>query len=212
MKHIVILVSGNGTNLQAILNAHHTTKITSKIIAVISNNSNAFAIKRAQLAQITTHIVSDKQYKKLELFNKILIKTVKIYNPDLIVLAGYMRILNIEFVTHYAGKILNIHPSLLPKYPGLNTHQRAIENGEKQHGTSIHFVTEQLDSGPIILQVAVPIFYTDTKHTLKMRVKYQENIIYPRVIQWFIDGRLEMRENSAWLDGKKLPNTGYKKN
>ncbi|VFP79937.1 phosphoribosylglycinamide formyltransferase [Candidatus Erwinia haradaeae] len=211
MKQIVILVSGNGTNLQAILDAHLTTKISSKIAAVISNNSNAFAIKRAQLAHVTTHVITDKQYKKSKLFNKILIKTIKTYNPDLIILAGYMRILNTEFVTYYSGKILNIHPSLLPKYPGLKTHQRAIENGEKQHGTSIHFVTEQVDNGPIVLQVAVPIFYTDTEYTLKMRVKYQENIIYPRVIKWFIDGRLEMRENSAWLDGKKLPNTGYKK-
>ncbi|VFP86937.1 phosphoribosylglycinamide formyltransferase [Candidatus Erwinia haradaeae] len=210
MKQIVILVSGYGTNLQAILNAHLTTEISSKIAAVISNNSNAFAIKRAELAHVATHIIEEERYKKSELFNKILIKTVKIYNPDLIVLAGYMRILNIEFVTCYTGKILNIHPSLLPKYPGLKTHQRAIENGEKQHGTSIHFVTEQIDNGPIILQVTVPIFYNDTEHTLKMRVKYQENIIYPRVIKWFIDGRLEMHENSAWLDGRRLPHAGYK--
>ncbi|VFP86564.1 Phosphoribosylglycinamide formyltransferase [Candidatus Erwinia haradaeae] len=210
MKRIIILVSGDGTNLQAILNTYHATEISSRVVAVISNNSNAFAIKRARLAQIRTHVLAGSKYKKPELFDKTLLKTVEIYNPDLIVLAGYMRILNIEFITCYCGKILNIHPSLLPKYPGLNTHRRAIEHGEKQHGASVHFVTEKVDDGPIILQVAVPIFYTDTEHTLEMRVKYQENIIYPRVIKWFIDDRLEMRNSSAWLDGKKLPNTGYK--
>lgn len=131
------------------------------------------------------------------------------YNPDVIILAGYMRILSSEFVRHYRGKMLNIHPSLLPKYPGLHTHQRAIEAGDKEHGTSVHFVTEQLDGGPVILQAKVPIFDEDTVETLTDRVQTQEYRIYPLVAQWFVEERLEMREGKAYLDGKQLGMHGY---
>lgn len=131
------------------------------------------------------------------------------YQPDLVVLAGFMRILTADFVKHYAGKMLNIHPSLLPKYPGLHTHRKAIENGDSEHGTSVHFVTEELDGGPVILQAKVPIFAEDSEEAVVERVKAQEHNIYPLVVQWFIDDRLVMKDNLAYLDGQCLPPQGY---
>jgi phosphoribosylglycinamide formyltransferase-1 len=126
-----------------------------------------------------------------------------------VVLAGYMRILSPEFVGHYAGRLINIHPSLLPKYPGLNTHSQVLENGDEVHGTSVHFVTEELDGGPVILQAKVPVFEGDDEEDITARVQNQEHAIYPLVVSWFIEGRLQMRENSAWLDGNKLPPQGH---
>ena len=136
-------------------------------------------------------------------------KQIDEYSPDLIVLAGYMRILSGEFVRHYMGRMINIHPSLLPKYPGLNTYQRAIHAGDEEHGTSVHFVTEQLDGGPVILQAKVPIFDDDTIDTLTERVQTQEYKIYPLVVEWFVNDRLEMRGGKAFLDGKQLGIHGY---
>lgn len=132
------------------------------------------------------------------------------YAPDLIILAGYMRILSAEFVRHYMGKMINIHPSLLPKYPGLNTYQRAILAGDEEHGTSVHFVTEQLDGGPVILQARVPIDDDDTIESLTRKIQEQEHQIYPLVTQWFVEERVEMRDGKAYLDGEPLGIYGYK--
>jgi len=131
------------------------------------------------------------------------------YAPDLVVLAGYMRILSSAFVAHYHDRLVNIHPSLLPKYPGLHTHRQALENGDEEHGTSVHFVTDELDGGPIILQARVPVFAGDSEDEISARVQHQEHAIYPLVISWFVDGRLQMREGKAWLDGQLLPTQGY---
>lgn len=131
------------------------------------------------------------------------------YAPDIVVLAGYMRILSPDFVAHYAGRLINIHPSLLPKYPGLHTHRQVLENGDDVHGTTVHFVTDELDGGPVILQAQVPVFEGDTEEDVTARVQTQEHAIYPLVVSWFVDGRLAMQENKAWLDGVCLPEQGY---
>ena len=131
------------------------------------------------------------------------------YAPDVVVLAGYMRILSPAFVAHYNGRLLNIHPSLLPKYPGLHTHRQVLENGDEEHGTSVHFVTDELDGGPVILQAKVPVFDGDNEDDVTERVQAQEHAIYPLVVSWFVDGRLEMRDGAAWLDGVKLPPQGH---
>ena len=131
------------------------------------------------------------------------------YAPDVVVLAGYMRILSPSFVEHFAGRLLNIHPSLLPKYPGLHTHRQVLENGDEEHGTSVHFVTDELDGGPVILQAKVPVFDGDSEEDVTERVQTQEHAIYPLVVSWVVDGRLEMRDGAAWLDGVKLPPQGY---
>jgi len=204
MKKIVVLVSGNGSNLQALIEAQKQKRINGIISAVFSDRPNAYGVVRAVLATIPTHILDAKDYADLVNFDLVLAKSIDYYQPDLLVLAGYMRILGPTFVQHYKGRILNIHPSLLPKYPGLYTYRQALKNGDKQHGTSVHFVTENLDNGPLILQAKVPIFPSDNEEDLIRRVKIQEYNIYPQVVNWFTEGRLEMRDNTAWLDGTQL--------
>ncbi|WP_392566681.1 phosphoribosylglycinamide formyltransferase [Utexia brackfieldae] len=209
MKKIVVLVSGNGSNLQAIIDACQNGKIAAQIAAVVSNKPGVYALERAQLAHIPTHVIDHHTYATREQFDVAVANIIDQYQPDLIVLAGYMRILTASFVEHYAGKMLNIHPSLLPKYPGLNTHQRAIDAKDSVHGTTVHFVTEQLDGGPIILQAKVPIFPEDEVVDIAQRVVTQEHLIYPLVIKWFIDGRLQMRQDKAYLDDQLLPELGF---
>ncbi|WP_367680245.1 phosphoribosylglycinamide formyltransferase [Candidatus Fukatsuia anoeciicola] len=204
MKKIVVLISGYGSNLQALIKAQQQKQINGIISAVFSNKSNAYGIVRATLAAIPTHVLDAKDYANRVSFDLVLVKAIDYYQPDLIVLAGYMRILSPTFVQHYAGRIINIHPSLLPKYPGLYTYHQALKNGDKQHGTSIHFVTEELDKGPLILQAKVPIFPSDSEEDLVRRVQIQEYNVYPQVVNWFTEGRLEMRNNAAWLDGTQL--------
>lgn len=152
-KNIVVLVSGSGSNLQAILDACDSHTIDASVKAVFSNKADAFGLERAKSASVDAHSVNPKEFNSREEFDHELMVQIDAYQPDLIVLAGYMRILSSEFVRHYAGKMINIHPSLLPKYPGLHTHQRAIDAQDKEHGTSVHFVTEELDGGPVILQL-----------------------------------------------------------
>ncbi|VFP79469.1 phosphoribosylglycinamide formyltransferase [Candidatus Erwinia haradaeae] len=208
MKRIVILVSGYGSNLQAILDSCKKREISGKIVSVVSNDCQAFAIERARLANITTYLVASKLNKK-DFFNQKLLKIVDSCDPDLVVLAGYMKILDIEFVLSYFGRILNIHPSLLPKYPGLYTHRQVLKYRDTQHGASVHFVTEKVDAGPLILQAKIPVSCNDTEYTLSVKVKEQEHKIYPLVVKWFSEGRLEMRgNNQVWLDGCKLPPSG----
>ncbi|MTD28578.1 phosphoribosylglycinamide formyltransferase [Erwinia sorbitola] len=209
MKRIVVLVSGNGSNLQAILDACQQGRINGSIAAVFSNKAEAGGLERARDANVPAHALSAAQFADREAFDRQLMLEMDAYAPDLVVLAGYMRILSPAFVQHYAGRMLNIHPSLLPKYPGLHTHRQAIENGDDEHGTSVHFVTEELDGGPVILQAKVPIFSDDSEADVIARVQHQEHAIYPLVAGWFIDGRLAMRDNAAWLDGQRLPAEGH---
>lgn len=208
-KRIIVLVSGNGSNLQAIINACQNNLINGKIVAVISNKPDVYSLMRAKQANIPSHVINHKEFTSREAFDHQLQLQIEEYQPDLIVLAGYMRILTPHFVQHYSGKMLNIHPSLLPKYPGLNTHRRAMEAGDKEHGTTVHFVTDELDGGPIILQAKVPIFDNDEEQDIVERVLAQEHQIYPLVIKWFCDDRLTMINGRAYLDQTMIPKSGY---
>ena len=199
----VILISGNGSNLQSIID--NADKIDLQISCVISNNKNAFGLKRAESSKIQTYIIEPELFNSKEAFDRELISIIDHHEVELIVLAGYMRILTPLFVSHYFGKILNIHPSLLPKFPGLNTHQRAIDASETAHGVSVHFVTEELDGGPIINQESVIIDNLDTEETLSMKVLKKEHVIYPKVIHWYTQRRLKLIDNfTATLDGKMI--------
>ena len=210
MHNIVVLISGNGTNLQAIIDSCANGIIkNSRIAAVISNKADAYGLQRAQLANIEAVSIAATNYANRQDYDQVLIEKIDAYQPDVIVLAGFMRILSADFVNHYQGRMLNIHPSLLPKYTGLNTHQRAIDAGDTEHGTSVHFVTEELDGGPVILQAKVPIFTTDSVDDVIERVQRQEHNIYPLVIQWLLSQRLLMQNGDAVLDGNKLPPQGY---
>jgi len=199
----VILISGNGSNLQSIID--NADRIDLQISCVISNNKSAFGLKRAESSKIQTAIIEPELYNSKEAFDKELISMIQQYGVELIILAGYMRVLTPKFVSHYFGKILNIHPSLLPKFSGLNTHQRAIDASEKVHGVSVHFVTKELDGGPIISQESVNIEAKDTAKTLSDKVLKKEHTIFPKVIHWYTQRRLKLIDNfTATLDGKIL--------
>jgi len=209
MKNIVVLVSGSGSNLQAIIDACQQKKINGTISAVFSNKTDVFGLERAREAGIPAFSLLPRDYATREAFDNQLITEIDAFEPHLVVLAGYMRILSPDFVAHYSGRLLNIHPSLLPKYPGLHTHRQVLENGDQEHGTSVHFVTEELDGGPIILQAKIPVFPEDEESDIVARVQHQEHAIYPLVVSWFVDGRLAMRDNAAWLDDVCLPAQGH---
>ncbi|MRT54951.1 phosphoribosylglycinamide formyltransferase [Enterobacteriaceae bacterium RIT693] len=209
MKHIVVLISGNGSNLQAIIDACQQKKINGTISAVFSNKADAFGLERAREAGIPAHALAASEFASREAFDRQLMQEIDAWAPDVVVLAGYMRILSPAFVARYSGRLLNIHPSLLPKYPGLHTHRQVLENGDEEHGTSVHFVTDELDGGPVILQAKVPVFEGDDEDEITARVQHQEHAIYPLVVSWFIDGRLKMRHNAAWLDDVQLPPQGH---
>lgn len=209
MKKIVVLISGNGSNLQAILDATLSGKINGKICGVISNKANAYGLERAKQAEIPTFVFSRKQFESNQAMDLAIAKQIEALDADLIVLAGYMKILTPDFTQRFEGKILNIHPSLLPKYAGLNTHQRAIDAGDTEHGMSIHFVNEEVDGGAIVLQAKVPIFPEDNVDELITRIQEQEHRCYPLVVQWFCDDRLSLKQGKAYLDGKLLSVQGY---
>jgi len=206
---IVVLISGGGTNLQAIIDACADSNYPAEVVAVVSNKADAYGLTRAENAGIATVSLSHKEFESREDYDQALIKKIDAFDADLIVLAGFMRILTPDFVQHYQGKLLNIHPSLLPKYQGLNTHQRAIDAGDDVHGVSVHFVTEELDGGPVILQAKVPVFEGDTSDDLAARVHEQEHRIYPLVVKWFAEKRLGMQGDTAILDGNVLAISGY---
>jgi len=211
-KKIVVLISGSGSNLQALIDKLHKQQMndhTAEIVAVISNKADAYGLQRAKDAGIQALTVESKGIASREQYDAQLMSELDNLEPDLILLAGFMRILTPEFVNQYQGKMLNIHPSLLPKYQGVNTHQRAIDAGDKEHGASVHFVTPELDAGPTILQAKVPIFTEDTAKDLAERVLTQEHQIYPLAASWFITGRLIMQEQYAFLDGQQLDKFGY---
>jgi phosphoribosylglycinamide formyltransferase-1 len=205
---IVVLISGSGSNLQAIIDATQNNSIDGEITAVISNRPNVLGLTRAADAGIATSVLDHTLFDSREQYDTALMKEIDSFNPDLVVLAGFMRILTPRLVQKYLGKMLNIHPSLLPKYQGLNTHQRAIDANDKEHGVSVHFVTEELDGGPVILQAKVLIEPDDTAQQLAQRVHKKEHIIYPLVVQWFCEQRLRMEIDNAVLDGQILPKQG----
>lgn len=204
---VVVLISGNGSNLQALIDYPARNY---EIGAVISNRADAFGLQRAQNAGIATAVLDHKAFESREAFDLALMSLIDQYQPDLVVLAGFMRILSSAFVQHYAGKLLNIHPSLLPLYKGTHTHQRVLDAGDREHGVSVHFVTEELDGGPVILQAVVPVLADDTAETLAARVATQEHKIYPEAVSWFAGGRLKVSHGAACLDNQPLPACGIR--
>ncbi|MGW8248923.1 MAG: phosphoribosylglycinamide formyltransferase [Acidiferrobacterales bacterium] len=205
---IVVLISGRGSNLKSIIEAVQNKEIPAKISCVISNRESAGGLQYARDAGIPVEVVNDRDFVSREDFDAELIRAIDRYQPKLVVLAGFMRILGDEFVNHYLGRMINIHPALLPDYPGLNTHERALQDGVERHGATVHFVTPEVDSGPIIIQRAVPVKPDDTPERLAARVLEQEHDIYPTAIQWFVEGRLSIDGNQVLLDGQKSPEQG----
>ncbi|AYY81007.1 MULTISPECIES: phosphoribosylglycinamide formyltransferase [Proteus] len=200
MKNIVVLISGNGSNLQAIIDACRANKITGNVVAVLSNKANAYGLERAKQADIPAYFVDPTQFNDSADYDKALIEKIDVYQPDIVVLAGFMRILSPAFVAHYQHKLLNIHPSLLPKYPGLHTHRQVLANKDPFHGVTVHFVTEELDGGPMIIQARIPVFPDDTEQSLQARIQIEEYRIYPLAIRWLAEDRLTMKNNQAYLD------------
>ena len=208
---IVVLISGNGSNLQAIIDAincpadaQDKLPLPVDIKLVISSKKNAYGLERAQRAGIKTALLEDSGYETREDYDRALQLLIDEQQPELVVLAGFMRILSEGFVNHYQDKLINIHPSLLPRFRGLNTHQRALDAGEKEHGATVHLVTPELDDGPLILQSKVPVFPDDTVETLAKRVLEQEHIIYPLVIRWIAESRLTVDQHRLFFDSQPL--------
>jgi len=200
----VVLISGSGSNLQAIIDAINRGEINAELKAVISNRRDAFGLQRARRAAIPSAVIDHAEFRDRSAFDRELVRRIGAYRPKLIVLAGFMRILTPVFINRFEGCVLNIHPSLLPKLRGLHTHERALESGERTHGCSVHFVTNELDGGPVILQARVPVLAGDTPATLAARVLEKEHIIYPLCIQWYCEGRLFMANGQVMMNGKPL--------
>ena len=198
---IAVLISGSGSNLQAIINHIQQKKLNAVINGVISNKPNVTGLQRAEAAGIPTYIIDNRDYPNRETYDRALGSIIDQLNVKLIVMAGFMRILSDFFVDQYRGQLINIHPSLLPKYPGLHTHRKVISHGDKYHGTSIHFVTEELDGGPIIAQKSFQVPTDATEDKLMDQVKSLEHQLYPLVIQWFADGRISLIDNKISFDG-----------
>ncbi|MPS41941.1 MAG: phosphoribosylglycinamide formyltransferase [Pseudomonas sp.] len=207
--NVVVLISGSGSNLQALIDSGGHDGNPARIAAVICNRADAYGLERAKQAGIATGLLDHKQFDGRDAFDAALIQAIDAHQPDLVVLAGFMRILTPGFVQHYAGRLLNIHPSLLPKHKGLHTHQRALEAGDSEHGCSVHFVTEELDGGPLVVQAVLPIKADDTAESLARRVHQQEHQIYPLAVRWFAEGRLRLGAQGAMLDGQPLPASGH---
>ena len=195
MRNIVILISGRGSNMQAIVEAAKQERWPARIAAVISNRADAKGLAYAAQHGIPALTVASADYASRALFDAALQEAVDVFEPDLLVLAGFMRILTPGFVAHYAGRLLNIHPSLLPSFPGLATHEQALAAGVKLHGATVHFVTAELDHGPIVAQAAVAVHADDTPDTLAERILVQEHQMYPRAVRWFIEGHLKLVNN-----------------
>jgi phosphoribosylglycinamide formyltransferase-1 len=192
MKKLVILISGRGSNMEAIIRACADEGWAAQVAAVIANRPDAAGLAFAASHGIATAVVDHRQFPDRDSFDAALAREIDSFGPDLVVLAGFMRVLTAGFVDHYAGRMLNVHPSLLPSFPGLKTHQQALDAGVRLHGASVHFVTSQLDHGPIVAQAAVPVEAGDTPATLAERVLATEHIIYPRAVRWFVEGRLAL--------------------
>ena len=209
-KRIAVLISGSGSNLQAIIDAIDSGSINAEIALVISNKNDAYGLTRAKNAGIETLVLQHTDYSSRYDFDQALLQNIDEFQVDLVVLAGFMRILSPEFVSHYANRMLNIHPSLLPKYKGLNTHLRALQANDDEHGCSVHFVTPELDDGPIILQTVVTIDADETLDSLQQKVHKTEHIAYPKAITWYCANRLQFIDKKLYLDSELLGDTGFK--
>ena len=205
---LAILISGRGSNMQAFIEACASGELDAQISVVISNNTNAAGLERAAQAGIATCCIDHRAFPSREAFDQALVDQLQAHRADLVILAGFMRILTPVFIKPFAGRLLNIHPSLLPKYPGLHTHQRALDAGDTEAGVTVHFVTPELDGGPPIIQARVPIVAGDNAQTLAARVILEEHVIYPLAAQWYLQGRLKLTNQGAYLDGNPIPATG----
>ena len=207
-RRIVVLLSGRGSNFQSLLNASLTGELSGSIDLVISNRPQAGGLAIANNANIDTALIDHQAYATRDAFDADLTGVIDSVSPDLIVLAGFMRILTQGFVSQFAGRLLNIHPSLLPLYPGLNTHQRALDNGDTHAGATVHYVTGELDGGPSVIQAKVPIESGDTKDRLAARILRVEHQIYPQAVNWHLSGRLALQNGVLYKDSVPLPATG----
>ena len=206
MKKLVILISGRGSNMEAIIRAQIPG---AEVSAVIANRPDAEGLAFAVDQGIVTQVVDHKAYPSREAFDAALAETIDALAPDLVVLAGFMRVLTDAFVTRYAGRLLNIHPSLLPSFPGLHTHRKALEAGVRVHGATVHFVTPTLDCGPVVIQAAVPVLPGDDEAALARRVLEQEHRIYPQAVRWFVDGRLTLTDGRVLVQGERAQPGGW---
>ena len=195
----VVLISGRGSNLTALLAAADAGQLGARIVGAISNRPGALGLQSAAARGIATRVVDHRQFVERAQFDAALAEAIDAFNPQLVILAGFMRILGETFVRHYQGRLLNIHPSLLPAYPGLDTHRRALADGVRIHGCTVHFVTPALDHGPVIIQAAVPVLDDDDEATLAARVLAQEHRIYPQAVRWFAEGRLQLQDSRVRL-------------
>ena len=207
---VVVLISGNGNNLQALIDASSDSGYT--ISHVISNNPDAFGLERAERYGISSTVLDHRDFGTRSEFDSALKQAIDDQSPDLVALAGFMRILGPEIVKNFSGRMLNIHPSLLPKYPGINTHQRVLDAGDHEHGATVHFVTEELDGGPLVAQGRIPVSANETAQELAARVLIREQQLYPAVVSWFASGRLCLQQDQIVIDGAKLPREGLQIN
>ena len=210
MTHrLAVLISGTGSNLQAILDAIDAGELPARVSLVLSNKAGAAGLARAERAGVPAQAIDHRGFPDRSSFDQAMNERIDAHGADTVVLAGFMRILSPGFVHHYQGRLINIHPSLLPKYPGLNTHARALEAGDREHGCSLHFVTDELDGGPLIAQARFPVSANDTAETLSEKVQAQEHRLYPQVLRWRAQQRLQMTDQGVELDGERLPPQGF---
>ena len=210
MTHrLAVLISGTGSNLQAILDAIDAGELPARVSLVLSNKAAAAGLARAERAGVPAQAIDHRGFPDRASFDQAMIERIDAHGADTVVLAGFMRILSPGFVRHYQGRLINIHPSLLPKYPGLNTHARALEAGDREHGCSLHFVTDELDGGPLIAQARFPVAANDTAETLSEKVQAREHRLYPQVLRWRAQQRLQMTDQGVELDGERLPPQGF---
>ena len=201
---IGVLVSGGGTNLQSIIDQIHLGDCPANIECVISNIADVYALTRSEQANISHYVISHKDHNSRASFETALIKTLEKHEVNTVVLAGFMRVLENTFISHFSGRILNIHPPLLPKYPGLHTHQRALNSGDSSHGCSVHFATAELDGGPVIIQASMPVLEDDSAESLAKRVLEKEHIIYPMCVRWLCEGKIHYQDGNAYFEGNKI--------
>ncbi|SDO75240.1 formyltetrahydrofolate-dependent phosphoribosylglycinamide formyltransferase [Halomonas shengliensis] len=209
-RRVVVLISGNGSNLQALIDAQGHDELGGEIVAVVSNEPEAYGLTRAREAGIDAVVLPHREYENRDAYDGALIKVIERHEPDLVVLAGFMRILTPRFVQRFLGRLINIHPSLLPAYQGLDTHARALADGVAEHGCSVHFVTEELDGGPVLLQAVVEVAEGETEESLKQKVHAREHLIYPIAVKWCLEGRLRFSGEGATFDGTPLPPQGLR--
>ena len=205
---LVVLISGRGSNFKAILDAARTGGLPVEVCAVISNRPGAAGLEHARAAGVPSEVVDHRGFPDRDAFDTALMRAIDRYRPDLVALAGFMRVLGPRFIAHYEGRLINIHPSLLPAFPGLRTHERALAAGVTEHGASVHFVTPEVDCGPVIVQARVPVLAGDTPETLAARVLAEEHRIYPLAVRWFAEGRLRLEQGRVRLTSEP-PGSGH---